>query len=122
VLSRPVTYITCSAKATDGGAHGVQFYLDVTGEWVVDKPEQEVAWDRPAVDGLTVLRIGSKDQPVLAKKGDNLRIDWGHLLLASPAQSPAIIASDESVRGNFMKDGSLPAKDEDRQPRPARDQ
>jgi hypothetical protein len=122
VLSRPVTYITCSAKAADGGAHGVQFYLDVTGEWVVDKPEQEVAWDRPKIEGLTTLRIGSKDQKVLSRTGDNLRIEWGHLFLASPANSPAVIASDEAVRGNFVRDGSLPGKDDDRQPRAVRDQ
>jgi hypothetical protein len=121
VLSRPVTYITCAARATDGGAHGVQFYLDATAEWVVNRPEQAVQWDRPAVEGLTVLRIGSKDQPVLKNKGDDLRIEWGHLLLATPGKTPAVIASDESVRGNFVRDGSLPAKDDERQPRPARD-
>jgi hypothetical protein len=121
VLSRPVTYVTCSAKATDGGAHGVQFYLDLTGEWVINKPEQEVAWDRLKVPDLTVLRIGSKDQKVMPRTGDNLRIEWGHLLVASPANSPAVIASDEIVRGNFVRDGSLPGKDDDRQPRPARD-
>ncbi len=127
LVSRPVTYMTFSARAIDGGAHGVQVYLDASGEWVVDKPDQQVAWDRPKIDGLTVLRMGSKDQPVLARKGDNLRIEWGHLYLAAadgaaPGVVRAIIAADEDARGNFVRDGSLPAKDDARQPRPARDQ
>ncbi|MDB5319255.1 MAG: glutaminase [Phycisphaerales bacterium] len=122
VLSRPVTYLTFDVRSNDNAAHGVQIYFDATAEWVVDKPEQAVAWDRPTLDGMTVLRIGSKDQPVLARRGDDLRIDWGHLLIAAPGKVPAVIASDEAARGNFARDGSLPAKDDDRMPRPARDQ
>src|SRR5258706_2561875 len=122
VLSRPVTYVTFAVSSNDNAAHGVQIYFDATGEWVVDKTEQAVTWDRPTVEGLTVLRMGSKDQPVLAKKGDNLRIDWGHLLIAAPGKVPAIIASDEAARGNFPRDGSLPDNDDDKMPRPVRDQ
>ena len=121
VLSRPVTYLTFAVRSSNNAAHGVQVYFDATGEWVVDKPDQEVQWDRPTVDGLTVLRIGSKDQKVLQRKGDNLRIEWGHLLIATPGKAPAAIGADEAVRGNFARDGSLPAKDDDRMPRAVRD-
>jgi len=34
--------------------------------------------------GLSTLQLGSKDQPVLAKRGDDLRIDWGHLCVSAP--------------------------------------
>lgn len=121
ILSRPVTYIVLEVKSTDGAAHGVQVYLDATGEWVVDKPEQAVTWDRPAVEGLTALRIGSKDQKVLERKGDNLRIEWGHLFLAAPGQARAVVTSDKQVRPNFVRDGSLPAADDEKKPRPARE-
>jgi hypothetical protein len=121
VLSRPVTYLTFSVKSSDNSAHGVQVYFDATGEWVVNEPKQEVTWDRPKVEGLTVLRMGSKEQPVLAKHGDNLRIDWGHLLIATPGDVKAVVASDEAARGNFAQDGSLPPKDDDQMPRPAND-
>ncbi len=36
---------------------------------------------------LEVLKIGSQDQPILAKRGDDLRIDWGYLYVAAPKQA-----------------------------------
>ena len=45
---------------------------------------QQVTWERASKGDMTALRIGSVDQPVLAKRGDDLRIDWGYLYLAAP--------------------------------------
>ena len=44
-------------------------------------------WSQEAIGDLDVLKIGSKDQPILAKKGDDLRIDWGYLYAAAPKSS-----------------------------------
>jgi hypothetical protein len=121
LLSRPVTYLTWEARATDGKEHRVSVYFDATGEWVVNQPSQAVVWSRPKVEGLNVLRIGSREQPVLAKVGDNLRIDWGHLYVARPSadRGREVIASDRASRDAFAATGSLPAADDTRQPRPA---
>jgi hypothetical protein len=117
VLSRPVTYVSFDVKSTDGKAHDTAVYLDTTAEWVVDKPDVEVVGDRlKDAAGLTVLRMGSKEQRKLARKGDDLRIEWGHLLLAAPSEGgaklTAAVADDESARNGFAKDGKLPEKDD----------
>ena len=88
ILARPVTYISWDARSLDDKKHAVSLYFDATGEWVVNKSEQPVVWGRYHVGDMKVMRIGSKDQAVLAKSGDNLRIDWGYLTLAIPTQGP----------------------------------
>ena len=87
LLSRPVTYLTYAFEATDGKTHKVAFQLDANGEITVNVPQQEVLASPVKVGKLTTLRLGSKDQPVLAKKGDDLRIDWGYLYLAAESSA-----------------------------------
>ena len=76
ILARPVTYLTYEFRASDGKTHDVAFYFDASAELTVNEPRQEAICSMlPPKGGLTVLRVGSKDQPILAKKGDDLRID-----------------------------------------------
>jgi hypothetical protein len=86
VLSWPVTYVTYDFRATDGKEHEVAAYFDASGELTVNASTQEVKilFPPPNVAGLSVAGLGSKDQPVLGKKGDDLRIDWGFLYVATP--------------------------------------
>lgn len=89
LLSRPVTYVTHEVVSLDGNQHEVSVTFGAGSELTVNTPNQPVAAD-PAqtLDGLTVLRVGSTAQQVLAKAGDDLRIDWGYLYLASPGGKP----------------------------------
>jgi len=83
VLSRPLTYIEWAAASTDGNPHDVGIYFDASTELVVNTADQAVAASRFRLDGQTVLRAGSREQATLAKRGDDLRIDWGYLYLAA---------------------------------------
>lgn len=123
ILSRPVSYVIWKVKAIDGKTHNVSLYLDITGEWAVNTPEQEVVWTRLKAGGMDVLRMGTEEQPILEKKGDNLRIDWGYVYLIVPQGQSAdtAIASDETSRTSFLKDGVLPGSDDLRMPRAASD-
>jgi hypothetical protein len=123
LVARPVTYLTWRVRATDNRAHEVSLYYDNSAELVINQPKQMVAWSRPEMAGLTVMRIGSEDQPVLQKAGDNLRIDWGHLYVAVPASEriSTVIAGQEKARLGFAKSGRLPPADDTRMPRAAND-
>jgi hypothetical protein len=75
------------------------------------------------IEELAVLKIGSKEQPVLQKRGDDLRIDWGYFYVAAPAAPTThqVVASAESCRKAFLEQGSLPEQMDPRQPRAAND-
>lgn len=89
LLARPVTYATTVVKSTDGRDHRVEVLLAAGGEITVNEGNQPVVAEREDTADLSVLRMGSKAQPVLARKGDDVRIDWGYLYLAAPKSGTA---------------------------------
>lgn len=125
VMSRPVTYLSWEARSTDAQPHQVALYFDCTAEWVVNQPHDAVVSARHKVGDLRVLSFGSQQQPVLAKSGDDLRIDWGYLYLALPpsaGDASEVIAASRAARESFTATGTLPDTDDLRMPRPARDE
>ena len=118
-MSSALGYVTLSWSGE--GKHSVQAYVDVSGEWCVNSPDQRINAGRVKLAGREALRIGSQDQPILQKSGDNLRIDWGHLYLVGPKSAELAITSHEMCRRSFLKKGSLPDSDDLRLPRSASD-
>ena len=114
VLSRPLTYLEWSIVSADGKEHEAAVYFDAGSDMVVNVSDQAVETARYQVDGQTVLVMGSKEQAILGKRGDDLRIDWGYLYLASdkPEGLSTAIRSRQRVRGEFERTGALPASDE----------
>ena len=114
VLARPVTYLSFLVRSLDGKTHDVQFYADADANITVnDANAQQVNWSRVSKDGVTALQIGSTDQPVLATRGDDVRIDWGYLYLAPLKNSDAklAIAGRENAQMMWGKTGQLPTTD-----------
>lgn len=85
LVSRPLTYVTWSFVVKDNKKHSAEIYFDISGLATVDQKRQQVVSDQKDLGNLKVLRMGSKEQPVLEKNGDDLRIDWGYLYVVAPA-------------------------------------
>lgn len=121
VLSRPVTYVSWEARSIDSRAHNVSLYFDATSQLATNTEQDSVIWGRERIGDMQALRVGTNEQPVLAKSGDNLRIDWGWLYVAVPPQPGTETAAGSwEARRRFAKDGSLPATDDLDQPRAVR--
>jgi hypothetical protein len=123
LLSLPLTYLIWDVRSIDSKEHSVQIYFDVTAELVVNEPSQKVIWSRSKINSIEALRFGTSEQPILDKKGDNLRIDWGFLYLCSEKtlSSSNSIAPFNISRENFIKYGTSVNEDDLRNPRPASD-
>ena len=113
LLSRPVTYLTWNVKSRDNRDHQVTLYLDAAGTLATNDPGQAVFASRARMQGLDLLRIGTKRQSVLDRFGDNVRIDWGWFYLAVPQnESASTAAGNRSYREKFLLTGNMPEADD----------
>jgi len=119
LLSRPVTYLTFTV--TGDGAHDVTLLVDADPLIAVNTRDEEVTWGRSRIPGLTVLNAGSREQRVLNRPGDDLRIDWGYFHLAVPDSAAAQVSVSSDAMRSFSATGTLPASDDLDMPRMPRD-
>jgi hypothetical protein len=119
-LSRPVDYLTWNVTSTDGRPHSVSLLLDVSPLVAVNSEDEEVTWGRSKMPGIEVLRVGSRDQRVLNRGGDNLRIDWGYFYLAVPDEENATLVTADNAIATFVAAGDLPQSDDMEMPREPR--
>ena len=103
LFSRPVSYISYQVKSKDGRNHAVKVFFSASSGIAVNTPSQEVTAQKYTSAGLSILKTGTKAQPVLQKKGDDLRIDWGYLYAAVPNSANVIqyITPQEDVLASF---------------------
>lgn len=119
LMSRPVSYIQVKVKSIDGNKHDVKVYFDITGECCVDSIDQEVIWDKDTSSTIAdIVYMGTKEQNVLGRFGDNLRIDWGYLYLAVPkSESATTCITSIKGRDSFRNNGTIEIDEYDVQPR-----
>ena len=113
VVARPVSYITFDVQSGDKKPHSVQVYFSESGTLATNTIGQEVAINTGQANGLAFESIGTVAQPLLGKKGDNIRIDWGYAYLAIPQETGNQLASGMAVglKKSFLANGTLPKAD-----------
>ena len=109
LLSRPVTYLTYEFSCLGGKVHDIAFYFDASAELVVNEGKQEVVRAQERIGDLVALKFGSKAQPIVAKKGDDLRIDWGYLYVAAPASATSSWTPSRrgALQHSFVENGLI---------------
>ncbi|GAB3945498.1 DUF4965 domain-containing protein [Spirosoma harenae] len=109
VAARPITYVTFDVRSQDGKPHSVQVYFSESGTIATNTIGQEVVTKNAQTGGLAYQVIGTEAQPILARKGDNVRIDWGYAYLAAPQQAGNQTASGlaDGLKQGFLAKGQL---------------
>lgn len=104
LLSRPITYVTYVVSATDGKKHDVRLYFEASAELAVNTPDQAVTAAVEQDGKLTALKLGSQEQAVLGRRGDDVRIDWGYFYLAAAkdAIDSTAIGAPQAMRAAFL--------------------
>jgi Domain of unknown function (DUF4965)/Domain of unknown function (DUF5127)/Domain of unknown function (DUF1793)/Domain of unknown function (DUF4964) len=119
VLSRPVSYLSWRAVSTDGKQHQAELLVDVDPVIAVNDGSQPVTWSRAHAGGLSLLNVGSRDQALLNRSGDRIRIDWGYFHLAVPDAAGASSELSSQAMQQFVRDGALEDEDDLDMPRAA---
>jgi hypothetical protein len=109
LLSRPVSYINYQVASNDGAKHDVQVYFETTPQWAVNEVSQEVQVSKGGFGNISFLKAGTTEQPILQKKGDNLRIDWGYVYLAARKSENNVVAMGNyaDTKAAFANSGSI---------------
>jgi Domain of unknown function (DUF4965)/Domain of unknown function (DUF1793)/Domain of unknown function (DUF5127) len=119
LLSRPVTYLTWAAHSTDSAAHTVEVLLVAGAEMATSYPGQPVVFSRHRTATTQVLSVGTRDQAVLNRSGDDLRIDWGFFDIAIPDVESSETTISNRPWESFVSSGKLNSADAMEGPTPA---
>ncbi|MFZ9214927.1 MAG: DUF5127 domain-containing protein, partial [Sediminibacterium sp.] len=95
VLSRPLTYIGFSSSTTDNKSHDIQILFGVSASIAKDRSGQVEITSAGKYENIKYLKTGLANQHILAKSGDDLRIDWGYAYL-STASNRAVLLNRRS--------------------------
>ena len=107
LLSAPVNYISYQVRSTDGREHDAQLLLTASPLLAVNKATQATLTTVEEHRGVSYLKTGTIEQPILAKTGDGICIDWGYLYLPN-INGDVAITHDELLRKTFTTTGRLP--------------
>ena len=111
LLSSPINYISYQVRSIDGKEHNVQMMIAATPEMALNKANQptrskliENFWGEQQY-----VCTGTIDQPILAKKGDGICIDWGYFYI--PAINGSVsLGNAIEMKESFVSTGSTRSK------------
>ncbi|KZV70718.1 hypothetical protein PENSPDRAFT_685287 [Peniophora sp. CONT] len=106
--SIPASYVALEARATDGNAHDIQVYTDISAEWVTGDRTQNVTWSTNTTSPGTLVHsvAAAKQTPYNEFKAQST---WGNIYYATERNVNVTFktASDLNSRGYFTTNGVL---------------
>ncbi len=111
LLSMPINYISYQVRSTDKKTHDVQFYLSANPLQGVNKSSQPTVSSTVIKNGVKYLKTGTVDQPILAKKGDGICIDWGYFYMPN-VNGNVSLSAENKIKDTFLSTGELPESEE----------
>lgn len=106
LLSTPVNYVSYRVRSTDSKAHDVQLLLTASTRIASWRATQPMESSVVRHGSTRYLKTGTINQQILAKKGDNICIDWGYLYLPE-TNGRVSLDKEVDIRSQFMANGTI---------------
>lgn len=95
MLSRPISYLEVIKESSDSRRHTVSVKVEMSEEICMDlKGDSEVEIEKIELGKYSSIKMGSKDQKVLERNGDDLRIEWGYFYLTGLGETYTRVDSE----------------------------
>ncbi|MBR5864438.1 MAG: DUF4965 domain-containing protein [Alistipes sp.] len=108
LVSRPVNYVTYEVASNDGAEHDVEIYFEAGPQWARHADSQKSVCETPTDERFAYAKVGTVEQPVLQKFGDDVRIDWGYFYLAGDKTKYTTAAGEPfAIRSEFIDEGTI---------------
>ena len=108
LVSRPVNYVTYEVASNDGAEHDVEIYFEAGPQWARNADSQKSVCETPTDERFAYAKVGTVEQPVLQKFGDDVRIDWGYFYLAGDKTKYTTAAGEPfAIRSEFIDEGTI---------------
>ncbi len=109
LISTPINYISYQVRSTDQKQHNVQFYLGATPLQAVNRENQPTITSMGTEKGIRFVRTGTIEQPILAKSGDGICIDWGYFYMPA-INGQVTMGNTVDIESAFVSTGRLRAQ------------
>lgn len=71
--SLPLSYMSVSAAANDGGTHSVQVYTDISAEWVTGDNSLTANWSTTTNNNLIIHQVQLESQGIFSEVSDHIQ-------------------------------------------------
>lgn len=82
MLSRPISYLEVIKESADGKRHDMSIRIEMSEEICMNlRGDDEVDHEVFELGKYSSVKMGKRDQKILCRDGDDLRIEWGYFYL-----------------------------------------
>ena len=106
LISMPINYISYQVRATDSRKHDVKIYFAANPLQAVNKDSQPTITTMGNEKGVRYVRTGTVEQPILAKTGDGICIDWGYFYIPA-INGQVMMGTQTDIENSFIERGNI---------------
>jgi hypothetical protein len=112
LLSRPVSFVSFVVNTNDKKTHSGEVYFGASGNISRNQTNQKIKITDVKINNSHGLKVGTAEQPILKRKGDDVRIDWGYLYIqgGDPHTTTPQVLLDNIKNNKFNHDKSMMAE------------